>query len=335
MAKIYFDKNTDLTPLQGKTIGVIGYGNQGRAQALNIRDSGLTVHVGNRPDAYRKLAQRDGLSVLTIPQAVKRADLLIIALPDEVQELIYERQIRSYLRAGQVLDFASGYGIRFQCVRPPKDVDVVMVSPRAMGVTVRDTFTQGKGVPAFFAVDQNVSGKAREYALAIAKAIGCTRAGVIQCTFEQESDTNLLCEQGVWPLLLQALLLGFEVLVEEGIPPEVAALDLYASGEAGEILLQKALEGFFKEARFHSPTSQYGELSRAHTLPNQAMKKRMKEVLRSVRSGKFAREWAQEQARGYPHFKELKKRAAQHPVNKVEKRVQSMVQGYLGAHRVG
>jgi ketol-acid reductoisomerase len=246
MTKIYFDKNTDLTPLQGKTIGVIGYGNQGRAQALNIRDSGLTVHVGNRPDAYRKLAQRDGVSVLSIPQAVERADVLIIALPDEVQESIYEQRIRPYLRSGQVLDFASGYGIRFQCVRPPKDVDVVMVSPRAMGVTVRDTFTQGKGVPAFFAVDQNVSGKAREYALAIAKAIGCTRAGVIQCTFEQESDTNLLCEQGVWPLLLQALLLGFEVLVEEGIPPEVAALDLYASGEAGEILLQKALEGFFQ-----------------------------------------------------------------------------------------
>ena len=330
MAKIYFDKDIKLSPLRKKTIGVIGYGNQGRAQALNIRDSGLRVIVGNRRDSYFRKAQRDRLKVFPIPQAVRQADILIIAIPDEVQEPLYERQIRPYLRTGQVLDFASGYSIRFRCIRPPKDVDVIMVSPRAMGISVRETFLQGKGVPAFVSVSQNYSGKADGIVLALAKAIGCTRAGVLKCTFENESDTNLLCEQSVWPLLLQSLLLGYEVLVEAGIPPEVAVLDLWASGEASAILRQKAFDGMFGEARFHSPTSQYGQLSRAETLPSRELKQRMREALRYIRSGKFAKEWDREQALGYPYFKKLKKRALSHPVNRVEKRVRIMLEGYLG-----
>ena len=203
MGKFLFDKDVRLTPLRNKTIGVLGYGNQGRAQALNLRDSGCEVIIGNRRDRYRKTAVEDGFDVSPISVVVPRADILIIAIPDEIQQQVYEKHIRDHLRPGQVMDFASSYGIRFECIVPPDDIDVVMMSPRAMGVTVREAYEADKGVPGFVAVWQDVSGKARQVALALAKAVGCTRAGVFECRFEDESDINLLGEQGLWPLFTQ------------------------------------------------------------------------------------------------------------------------------------
>ena len=321
MAKIYYDKDVKLTPLRKKTIGVIGYGNQGRAQALNIRDSGFEVVIGNRRDAYYRTAQEDGMEVFTIAETVKRSDILIIAIPDEIQEPIYHKHIQPHLRAGQVIDFASSYGIRFKSIVPPKDVDVIMMSPRAMGVSVRESFVAGKGLPGFIAVDQDVSGKARNTALALAKAVGCTRAGVLECTFDDEASVNLFGEQALWPIFTQALILSYEVLTEAGIPPEIVLLELYASGEASEIFGKMAFEGMFKQMKYHSPTSQYGTLTRAETLPNKEMKQRMRKVLRGIRNGEFSKEWAQEQARGYPQLDKLKKKVHKHPINKTEKKV--------------
>ena len=324
MRKIFFDKDVSLTALKKKIIGVIGYGNQGRAQALNIRESGLQVIVGNRQDKYFKEAQQDGFSVLNISQVTQKADILIIGIPDEIQEQVYKKQIQPHIHSGQVLDFASSYGFRFKCIQPPKNVDVVMMSPRAMGITVRETFVLGKGVPAFIAVGQDFSGKAKSIALALAKSVGCTRVGVLECTFENESDVNLFGEQALWPILHQAILMSYEVLVEQGAPPELAAFELYASGEAGDIFRQMATEGMFKQMRHHSPTSQYGSLSRYETLPAQEIKKRMRRVLKGIRSGQFAKEWAREQATGYSFLKKLRKKGLSHPINKTEKRLRPL-----------
>ena len=318
MSTIIFDKDVELTPLRNKVVGVLGYGNQGRAQALNMRDEGIEVIVGNRRDAYFRTAQNDGFSTMTIGQAASKADVLVIAIPDELQEQVYRRHIAARLRPGQVLDFASSYSIRFKCIVPPPDVDVVMMSPRAMGVTVRESFVAGMGVPAFVAVAQDASSSARKVALALAKAVGCTRVGVVECAFEHETDVNLFAEQALWPIFHQALLLSYEVMVEHGIPPEVAVLEFYASGETSEVFRQIALLGMFRQAPYHSPTSQYGTLSRAASLPNKAMKKRMRRVVRGIRDGSFAKEWAREQGSNYATFKMLKRRAKKHAINDAE-----------------
>lgn len=321
MSKILFDKDVSLTPLRRKTIGVIGYGNQGRAQALNLRDSGVEVIVGNRRDVYHRAAKKDGFVVHPIRDAVGEADILIIAIPDEIQDQMYPRHVEPALRPGQTLCFASSYGIRFKCIVPPDDVDVIMMSPRAMGVTVRESFEVGKGVPAFVAVAQDVSGRALKTALALAKAAGCARAGVLQCTFENETDVNLFGEQALWPIFHAALVLSYEVMVENGIPPEIVLLEFYSSGEASEVFRQIARMGMLRQAPFHSPTSRYGTLSRAETLPLKEMKRRMRGVIRDIRNGKFAREWSAEQASDYAKFKKLQKRALQHPINKAELKV--------------
>ena len=324
MRKIYFDEDVDLAPLKGRLIGVIGYGNQGSAQARNLRDSGLDVIVGNRRDAYYQEAQRDGFPVFSIAQATSRADLVLVGIPDEIQQQVYERHMQKHIRGGQVLDFASSYGYRFKCIQPPPDVDVVMMSPRAMGVTVRELFLEGKGVPAFVAVGHDASGQARQIALALAKGVGCTRAGVLECTFQDEADVNLFGEQALWPLFNQALLLSYEVLVEAGVPPELVALEFYASGEAGEIFHKMAVEGMFEQTRYHSPTSQYGTLTRHEQLPAEEVKQRMKDTLRDIRNGRFAEEWAREQADGYPNLKRLRRQAFRHPLNRVEKNIRPL-----------
>ena len=321
MAKIYYDQELKLTPLRKKTIAVVGYGNQGRAQALNLRDSGLEVIVGNRRDAYFRSAQKDGMTVFTIAEAVKRADIVIFAIPDEIQEPIYHKHIEPNLRSGQVLDLACSYGIRFKSIVPPKDVDVIMMSPRAMGVSVREAYVAGKGLPGFIAVAQDATGLAHKIALALAKGVGCTRAGVLECTFDDEASVNLFGEQALWPILTRAIVLSYEVLTEAGVPPEVVLLELYASGEASEIFRKMAFEGMFKQMQYHSPTSQYGTLTRAEKLPNKEMKKQMRQVLRGIRKGDFAKEWSREQAQGYPQLKKLKKKAHQHPINRTEKKL--------------
>jgi ketol-acid reductoisomerase len=317
--KAHYDNDARLDILRDKTIGIIGYGNQGRAQALNLRDSGLNVLVGSIRDESAQRAEADGFTVVSIAETVERAEVLALLIPDEVQHRVYEEAIGKKLRAGQVLDFAHGYNIHFGLIVPPRDVDVIMVAPRMIGTMVRESFTQGSGAPAFVAVHQNSSGHALETALALARGIGATRAGALETTFAQETELDLFQEQGLWPMLVRTMLVAFEVLVAKGFPPEMVALEMYGSGEAAEIFREMGRVGFFKQMRFHSQTSQYGTLSRAEALPLAGeIRALMEQALAGIRNGQFAGEWAREQAAGYPRFTELREAADSHPLTKAE-----------------
>lgn len=320
------DDEADLGFLRGRTAAIIGYGNQGRAQALNLRDSGVAVLVGSIRDGGADEAESDGFEVLPIREACARADVLALLIPDEVQRDVYHADIAPALRRHHVLDFAHGYNIHFGLIRPPADVDVIMVAPRMIGVNVRKSFERGSGVPAYVAVAQNASGKARDIALAWARGIGATRAGVLETTFAQETELDLFAEQGVWPIIMRDLLLSFEVLVEAGFPPEMVALELYGSGEAAEIFRQMAERGVIQQMRLHSQTSQYGTLSRGPRMLGEDGRERLRQALAEIRSGRFAEEWAKEQASGYPRFESLRREAQAHGINEAERLGREMLE---------
>jgi ketol-acid reductoisomerase len=312
------DADADLQPLLQRPVAIIGYGNQGRAQALNLRDSGVPVLIGSIADSSAARARQDGFEVLDIGSASARGDVLALLIPDEVQREVYEREVAAQLRPGQVLVFAHGYNIHFGLIRPPATVDVIMVAPRMIGINVRRSFERGSGVPAYLAVAQDASGSARRIALAWAKGIGATRAGVLDTTFAQETELDLFAEQGVWPIIMRDLLMSYEVLVEAGFPPEMVALELYGSGEAAEIFRQMARVGVIEQMRLHSQTSQYGTLSRGPRMLPDETRERLRETLREIRSGVFATEWSAEQAGGYRRFDALREAAHAHEINRAE-----------------
>jgi len=322
----YYDPDASLEILRTKTLGVIGYGNQGRAQALNLRDSGLDVIVGSLRDETASQAEKDGFVVRSVAEVAERADVLALLIPDEVQREVYNDVLSSRLRGGQTLDFAHGYNIHFGLIAPPPDVDVIMVAPRMIGTEVRESFVEGRGAPAFVAVAQDASGHALETALAWARGIGATRAGAFKTTFAQETELDLFQEQAVWPLLFRTWTTAFELLVASGFPPEMVALEMYGSGEAAEIFREMARVGFFKQARFHSQTSQYGTLSRASSVPfAKDIGEFMKKALGAIRDGRFDAEWRSEQAAGYPVFKKLRAQADSHPHNQAEEEMRRLL----------
>jgi len=326
MTEAYYDSDASLDNLKNKILGMIGYGNQGRAQALNLRDSGLKVMIGALRDESAQQAEADGFQVLSIAEAAERADIVSLLVPDEVQRQVYEGIIGPRLRSGQTLNFAHGYNIHFKLIVPPKDLDVIMVAPRMIGAIVRESYMRGGGAPAFVAVAQDSTGHAFETALALARGIGATRAGVLTTTFAQETELDLFQEQGLWPLLVRTMLTAYEFLVESGFPPEMVALEMYGSEEAAEIFREMARIGFFKQMRLHSQTSQYGTLSRARDLPFQhEMQAFLERALAGIRSGRFTEEWRREQAAGYPFFKELRAEAEAHPLNEAEARMRELL----------
>jgi ketol-acid reductoisomerase len=315
--KILRDEDADLRHFRGRTAGIIGYGNQGRAQALNLRDSGVSVLVGALPDESASEAERDGFGVVSIAEACQ-ADILALLIPDEVQTKVYRESVAPALEPGKTLVFAHGYNIHFGLIVPPPGVDVILVAPRMIGIHVRTSFEEGRGAPAYIAVWKDASGGARDVALAWAKGIGATRAGVLETTFAQETELDLFTEQATWPIIVRDLLLSYEVLVEAGFPGEMVALELYGSGEASEVFRQMARRGLFRQMKLHSQTSQYGTLSRAPRMLPEAARERFRQALNEIRSGAFAREWTAEQERGYPDFEALRKSAAEHPLNDAE-----------------
>ncbi len=325
--KVFYESDADLGVLDGKTIAVAGYGNQGRAQALNIRDSGVTVLVGNIEDTYAETARQDGFSPVSIADAVKTADVVMLLVPDEVQQAVYQKDIAPHLRAGQTLSFASGYNIHFGLIEPPADIDVIMMAPRTIGRQVRIAFESGGGVNADVDVWQNATGKAWETTLALAKGTGCTRAGAFHSSFATEAELDLFAEQAVWPALFDVLLTGYEILAANGYPKEAIALELYASAEPADIFLAMARRGFFEQMRYHSPTSQYGTLSRRRdaTGSSEELRKRMEATLENIRSGRFAKEWKQEELEGYPNFKRLRQAAWSHPINEADRAVRLLL----------
>ena len=324
--KTYFDADASLDALRDQTLAIIGYGNQGRAQALNLRDSGLRVIVGNLQDESAKQAEKDGFPVLSIPEAVEQGDVLALLIPDEVQRQVYDEVIAKKLRPGQTLDFATGYNIHFGVIMPPKDIDVIMVAPRVMGAMVRSSFECGEGSPAFIAVAQDATGKALQKTLAWSLGIGATRAGAIETTFADEVELDLFQEQAFWPIFYRNIIDTYDFLVAKGYPPEIVALEIYGSGEAAEIFGEMARAGLFKQMRLHSPTSRYGTLKGARDLPfKNEMAQFMEESLNHIKSGQFVEHWEKEQQAGYPTFKKLIADVEAHPINQVEERMRKLL----------
>jgi ketol-acid reductoisomerase len=304
LAKIYTDKDSSLDPIKDKVIAVLGYGSQGRAWALNLRDSGLKVIVGlEREGKSWKLAEQEGFKPVHTEEAVKNSDIIIFLIPDMVQRTVYLEKVKPYLREGNDLVFAHGFNIHYRLIEPPNNVDVYMIAPKGPGPIVREYFVKGGGVPALVAVHQNYSGKALEKALAIAKAIGATRAGVIETTFKEETETDLFGEQvdlvgGITQLMRYA----FQVLVEAGYQPEIAYYETINEMKMiVDLVYEKGFEGMLKAV---SDTAKYGGMTVGKFVIDESVKQRMKQALERIRSGKFAEEWIEEYNRGSPMIKE-------------------------------
>lgn len=318
MIRVYHDQDADLDILRDRRIAVIGYGNQGRSQALNLRDSGLQVVIGNRGDRYAERARGDGFPLLPIAQAAAEADVLMMLIPDEVAPAVFEGEIASHLAEGDALVFASGYNIVFGFIAPPPFVDVVLVAPRMIGAGVRELYLAGRGFPSFFGVAQDHSGQARKLALALARGIGSTRMGAVEVTFAQEVELDLFNEQCFGPAFGQVLMAAVDLLLEEGYPPEAVLLELYMSGELAYTLGKIAELGMIEQIELHSRTSQYGSLSRGMRFILPELRARMREGLEEIRSGQFAQEWAAEQEAGCPTLEALKEAAHSLPLCQLE-----------------
>ena len=324
-AKIYYDQDADLGLLKGKKIAIMGYGSQGHAHALNLRDSGQDVVIGlYKGSKSWAAAEKDGLKVAPVADAAKMGDVVMILLPDQTQRSVFEESIRGGLGKGKMLMFAHGFNIHFNQVVPPPDVDVTMIAPKAPGHVMRDLFTQGPGVPALVAVQQDVTGKAKDMALAYGKGVGCTRAGVIETTFKEETETDLFGEQttlcgGISHLIKAA----FETLVDAGYQPEVAFFECM---HEMKLIVDLFYQGGLAYMRYSvSDTAEYGDYTRGPRIVNEATKAEMKKILAEIQSGEFARDWVLENQANRASFLATRKRDADHPIEEVGKRLRAMM----------
>jgi ketol-acid reductoisomerase len=324
-AEIFYDDDADLAVIQDRKVAVIGYGSQGHAHALSLRDSGVDVRIG-LPEASksRAKAEEQGLRVLTPAEASAEADLIMILAPDTRQAAIYERDIRPNLKAGDALFFGHGFNIRYGLIQPPADVDVVLVAPKGPGHLVRRQFVDGKGVPDLVAVEQDASGKAFELGLAYAKAIGGTRAGVIKTTFTEETETDLFGEQAVLcggtTALIQA---GFETLTEAGYQPEIAYFEVL---HELKLIVDLIYEGGIARMRYSiSDTAEYGDLTRGPRVVSPTVKAEMRKILDEIQDGRFAKEWVAEDEAGRPNFTKLQEQGEQHGIEEVGKKLRGLM----------
>ena len=324
MARMYYDTETNLNLLDGKTIAIIGYGSQGHAHALNLKDSGIDVIVGLYPGSKSaQKAKDEGLKVLSVAEAAKAADWIMILLPDEVQKAVYLNEIEPNLTEGKVLSFAHGFNIHFGQVVPPLNVDVVMVAPKGPGHLVRRTYEQGEGVPCLFAVYQDATGQARDHAMAYAKGIGGTRAGILETTFREETETDLFGEQVVLCGGLSALIKGgFETLVAAGYQPELAYFECL---HEVKLIVDLIVEGGLANMRDSiSNTAEYGDLTRGPRIVTDETRAEMKKILSEIQSGQFAREFVLENQSGKPGFTAMRRQEAEHSIEEVGKDLRAM-----------
>ncbi|MDR1941975.1 MAG: ketol-acid reductoisomerase [Endomicrobium sp.] len=320
---MYYEADADLNLLKGKTIAVIGYGSQGHAHALNLRDSGINVIVAQRPggDNYKK-AVEDGWNPLSAAQAAKQADWVHILLPDEVQKKVWDEDISPNIKKGAVLSFSHGFNIRYKRIVPSADLDVIMIAPKGPGHLVRRQYVEGKGVPDLIAVEQNASGKAKELALAYAKGIGGTRGGVLETTFTEETETDLFGEQAVLcGGLVELINSGFETLVAAGYQPEIAYFECC---HEVKLIVDLIFEGGIGAMNYSiSDTAEYGEYQTGKRIITDETRKEMKAVLADIQSGKFADNWIKENESGRPNFKKSREEIASRLIEKVGSRLRS------------
>jgi len=325
MARMFYDEDADLTPLLTKTVAIIGYGSQGHAHALNLKDSGVSVIVGLYPGSPSwNRAEQDGLAVYTTAEATQRADLLMILLPDERQKAIYAQDIAPYLTPGKVLAFAHGFNINFSQIIPPPTTDVIMVAPKGPGHLVRRQYQEGKGVPCLFAIHQDSSGQARTMAMSYAKGIGGTRAGILETTFREETETDLFGEQVVLCGGLTALIkAGFETLVDAGYQPELAYFEcLHEVKLIVDLIIEGGLENMRKSI---SNTAEFGDYTRGPRIVTDSTKAEMKKILAEIQQGIFAKEFVLENQAGAPSFLATRRRETEHPIESVGKELRGMM----------
>jgi ketol-acid reductoisomerase len=324
MAQMYYDKDADLSLLKDKTIGVIGYGSQGHAQAQNLRDSGLKVIIGSIPDELAGQAKRDGFQVMSIAEAAQAADIIVMLVPDQVQRQVYYSEVEQGLKPGKMLMFAHGFNIHYGQILPPPDVDVTMVAPKGPGHRLREVFVQGSGVPALVAVQQDATETAKQVALAYAKGIGATRAGVLTTTFKEETETDLFGEQTVLCGGVSALVkTAFETLVEAGYQPEVAYFECM---HELKLIVDLFYEGGMKYMRYSvSDTAEYGDYTRGPRVIDECVRETMREILEEIQDGTFAREWILENLAGRPGFMALRRQNAEHPIEQVGAELRAMM----------
>ncbi len=325
MPKRFYENDGSLTPLKDKTIAIIGYGSQGHAHALNLRDSGLNVVVGlNASSKSKAKAQAAGLEVLTVAEATEAADVLMLLVPDHLQGEIYREQIAPSLTKGKTLMFAHGFNIHFGEIKPPADVDVSMIAPKAPGHRVRELFTEGVGVPALVAIAQDSSGKALENALAYAAALGCLKAGVIETTFKEETESDLFGEQAVLCGGVSELIrAGFETLTEAGYAPEIAYFECL---HELKLIVDLIYEGGLGYMRYSiSDTAEYGDYTRGPRIVTDQTRAEMKKILGEIQSGEFAKAWLNENRTGRKKFLALREASKHQPVEKVGAELRSMM----------
>lgn len=325
MARIYYEDDASLEPLSGKTVAVIGYGSQGHAHALNLRDSGVRVVVGLREGSPSwKEAEEAGLEVLPVAEAAARGDIIAVLIPDQAQPVVYREKIAPHLSPGKCLLFAHGFNIHYGQIVPPLNVDVIMVAPKAPGHRVREVFAEGGGTPGLLAVYQDATGKAKELALAYAKGIGCTRAGVIETTFAEETETDLFGEQVVLCGGVTALIkAAFEVLVEAGYQPEIAYFECLHELKLIVDLIQQGGLTYMRHSI--SDTAEYGDYVAGPRIVTEETKQEMRRILREVQDGTHARNWILENMAGRPFFNAMRKKEREHPIEEVGRKLRRMM----------
>ncbi|MGI6587311.1 MAG: ketol-acid reductoisomerase [Peptococcia bacterium] len=323
MAKMFYDHDADLKNLTGKTVAVLGYGSQGHAQAQNLKESGVDVIVGLRKGSSSwSKAEAAGLKVYTVAEAAEKADLIQVLLPDEKQAEVYRKEIAPGMKAGKALIFSHGFNIHYGQIVPPQDVDVFMVAPKGPGHMVRRLYTEGTGIPGLVAVYQDATGKAMDLALAYARGIGCTRAGVLLTTFKEETETDLFGEQCVLcGGLTELIRAGFDTLVEAGYQPESAYFEVC---HELKLIIDLIYEGGIANMRYSiSDTAEYGDIMIGRRLITEETRKEMKKALEEIQDGTFAKEWILENMAGRPKYNALKKMDAEHPIEKVGRELRS------------